>query len=170
MLQAWGGLHSLRGQTACRCIGRLGLELRPGCRRLRVAPGSPQPPRLYGGPRSSLAEAAVEGGLRGPVGDPHEADPSCPLRKAGLASDPREVDRATLGAGRGLPSVLRFFLLLSRSPDWRGRDDGRSFLLARRGVLGIRWCCGCGGRGTHSTGCPGRTQADLCPAWCLVLP
>ena len=51
--------------------------------------------------------AAVEGGLRFLVGGPREADLSSPPREVGLASDPREGGRATLGAGRGLPSVLR---------------------------------------------------------------
>src|SRR3954466_16098236 len=148
----------------------MGLELRPGCRRSRAAPGSPQPPRPGGGPRFFLDAAAAEGGLRYLAGDPREADPSSLPREAGLASGRREVDRTTLGVGRGLPSVLGSFLLLDRSPGRHGRGDGRSFLLARLGALGIRWCYGCGGHGTHNRDCPWETRADLYPAWCPVLP
>ena len=81
-----------------------------------MAPGNPQPHRPDGGPRFSLAAAAAEGGLRCLAGDPREADPSSLPREAGLASDPREVDRATLRSFLDLPSVLRSFLLLGRSP------------------------------------------------------
>src|SRR3954463_10179462 len=105
-----GRVASSLGRTAftsrANCLKmrwEAGLELRPGCRRLRAAPGSPQPPRLDGGPRSSLAEAAVAGGPRCPAGDPHEAGPANPPREAGLASGPREVNHTILGAGRGLP-------------------------------------------------------------------
>ena len=135
----------------------------------RAAPGSPQPPRPGGGPRSSLAAAASEGGLRCLAGDPREADPSSIPHEAGTASDPREVGRATLGEGRDLPNVLCSFLLLGRSPGRCGRDVGRSFLHAWLGTLGIHLCCGCVGRGTRSTGCPWMTQAGPYLTWCMAL-
>ena len=145
-----------------------------------IARGSwkPQPPCPGGGPRFSLAVATAVGGLRCLAGDPREADPSSLprgagpsilSREAGLANDPREVGRATLGTAHGLPSVLCFFLLLVRSPGHRGRGNIRSFLHARLGALDIRWCCGCGGRGTQSTGCPWKVRADLCLTWCPIL-
>src|SRR4051812_19711894 len=130
----------------------------------------PLAPGPGGGPRFFLDAVAAEGGLHYLAGDPREADPSSLPHEAGLASGPREVDRATPGMGRSLPSALRSFLLLDRSPDRHGRGDDRSFLLARLGDLGICWCCGCGGLGTHSSDCPWKTRADLCLAWCPILP
>ena len=87
---------------------------------------------------------AEEEGLRCPVGDPLEADPSKPPRKAGPASDSHEVGHATPGEGHSRPIILRHVLLLVRRATVvaLGASTEVSFsngpkLLAIIGVVGV---------------------------------
>ena len=110
---------------------RLGPGRHPRCKQLHAALGSPQPHRLGVGLRSSLVEAAEEGGLRCRAGGPHEAGPSGLPREAGPVSGPREGGHAIHGEGHGLPIVRHLFLLLGHSPCRCALGVGRFAHLAR---------------------------------------